>query len=491
MRLWHSVSVRLTLTLVSITLGSLIGLSFILDRALQQYFINEAQVNLQNQANILVNQASDRINDSTDLERSVNLIAQLEQVQIIIYNSQGTIRFQNQQVSAGGTVKIPLNLIKQTLAGIPQQGRFWVATHPQYPWWLYSTMPIRSTANAQILGAVYVAIPLRRPKQFAQQIKGMVMGMAIAAGTIATAAGLLLSNTLTHPLRKLQRQALLLEAGDYTARSTLQGKDELAMLGRLLDRMAETLTETSVALQAQETARRELVANISHDLRTPLATLRVGLEAVLDGVVTGERAQQYIQRACQETDRIAHLVEQLLLLAQADAGQLQLNPRSVSIVAIAQECIFRMEPVAASSGIRLELSTSGIAPQVWVDPELTGQVVLNLLDNAIKYAPQSEVIYILILPPVEREYHYYVPLQVSDRGSGMEPEVIEQANQRFWRGNTPRRRSGLGLGLAIADRVCRLQGGYLQINSQRDRGTVVTLFLPISREGAVRQIEAL
>lgn len=480
MRLWHSVSVRLTLTLVGVTLGSLMGLSFILDRALQQFFIQEAQTTLQNQAQILVEQASSQFDNPKALDRSVNLIAQLEQVQVIVYSAQKTILSQNQQVSAGGTVKIPSALIEQTLAGMPQQGQFWVSTHRQYPWWLYSTMPIRSVATARTLGAVYVAMPLRRPRQFAQQVKGRVMGMAIAAGTIATAAGLLLSNTLTHPLRRLHRQAQLLEAGDYTARSTLQGKDELALLSRMLDRIAAKLTETLTALQAQESARRELFANISHDLRTPLATLRVGLEAVLDGVVTGNKAQQYLKRACYETDHLAHLVEQLLLLAQVDAGQLQLNQQSVSIVAIAQECLFRMEPVAANTGIRLELSTSGTLPKVWVDPELTGQVVLNLLDNAIKYAPQSEVIYILILPPVEGERRIYIPLQVSDRGGGMEQEAVEQASRRFWRGNNSRVQSGLGLGLAIADRICKLQGGYLQINSQRDRGTVVTLFLPTS-----------
>ncbi|KJH70487.1 sensor histidine kinase [Aliterella atlantica] len=478
MRLWHSVSFRLTLTLLGITLGSLTGLSLVVDSTLQQFFIREAQANLQNQATILVNQASNQF-DNTTLERSVNLIAQLEQVQVVIYNSQGSIRSQNQQISAGGTVEIPPNLIERTLAGIPQHGQFWVATHPQYPWWLYSTMPIRSV-NARILGAVYVAMPLRRPKQFALQVKGIVMGVAIVAGIIAILAGLLLSDTLTSPLRKLQRQAQMLEAGDYTARSTLQGKDELALLGRLLDRMAAKLTETLAALQAQETARRELVANISHDLRTPLATLRVGLEAVLDGVVTGNKAQQYIKRACYETDRLTHLVEQLLLLAQVDAGQLQLNPQSVSIVAIAQECLFRMEPAAANTGIKLELSTSGSSPQVWVDPELTGQVVLNLLDNAIKYAPQSEVIYVLILPLVEGEDRNYVPLQVSDRGGGMEIEEATQASQRFWRGTSKKSQGGMGLGLAIADRICKLQGGYLEINSQRNRGTAVTLFLPTS-----------
>ncbi len=479
MKPWHSVSARLTLTLLSLTLGSLIGLSLILDTALNKFFIRDAQEILQRQANVLA-QASVQENNTAILTQWVNLTAQQGRLQVVVFSPKAMIRVQGQSVSQVGMVTIPAHLIRQTLAGVPQQGQFWVATDLQYPWWLYSTMPIRREANSQVLGAVYVAMPLRRPKQFAQEVKGLVMGMAIASATIAATAGLLLSRTLTSPLRQLHQQAQRLEAGDYTARSILKGKDELAVLSRLLDQMAAKVTEAMVALQAQETARRELVANISHDLRTPLASLRVGLEAVLDGVVTGEKAQQYLKRACRETDYLTHLVEQLLLLARADAGQLKVQPQAVSVVAIAQECLSRMEPSATQAGLQLKLCIDLQPPQVLVDPELTGQVILNLLDNAIKYAPESGVIHLKILPSIQQYQQHYVPLQVRDWGRGIKPDVVEQVTKRFYRGDGARPRGGLGLGLAIAQHVCQLQGGSLQISSQLEQGTVVTLFLPIA-----------
>ena len=119
-------------------------------------------------------------------------------------------------------------------------------------------------------------------------------------------------------------------------------------------------------------------------------------------------------------------------------------------------------------------------PQVWVDPELTGQVVLNLLDNAIKYAPDSKVISLEVLGIVERNQQQYVPLQIRDRGAGMKPEVIQKATERFYRDDQSRPQGGLGLGLAIAKEICQLQGGHLQIESQPDQGTIVRLLLPIS-----------
>lgn len=476
MKPWHSVSTRLTLTLLCLTLGSLLGLSLVLDTALKNFFVEDAQASLQRQADALANRAIWQWGNVAILREWAELTGQQGRVQVQVYDPMGAVRVQGEGISPVSQV-VPPDLIRQTLAGSPQQGRFWVATDRHYPWWLYSTVPIRR-ANSQVLGAVYVAMPMRRPKQFAQQVKGLVMGMAIASTTVATAAGLLLSRTLTRPLRRLHQQAQRLEAGDYAARSDLMGSDELAVLSRQLDQMAAKLTETLSALQAQETARRELVANISHDLRTPLATLRVALEAVLDGVVKGERAEQYLQKACREIDYLAHLVEQLLLLARADAGQLQVHPQAVSAVAIAQECLSRIEPAAALANLKLELCAQPHPPQVWVDPELTGQVVLNLLDNAIKYAPESEVIRLEILPTIERNQQHYVPLQVRDRGRGMEPETVERLTERFYRGDGARPRGGLGLGLAIAQHVCQLQGGMLEINSQRLQGTVVTLFLP-------------
>ncbi|NJK36416.1 MAG: HAMP domain-containing histidine kinase [Oscillatoriales cyanobacterium SM2_3_0] len=171
-----------------------------------------------------------------------------------------------------------------------------------------------------------------------------------------------------------------------------------------------------------------------------------------------------MRRACRETDDLARLVEQLLFLARPDAGQLQINPQTVSLVAIAQECLSRLELTARHVDLDLELLTAPDLPPVWVDPELTGQAVLNLIDNAIKYAPDSRVIHVEVLPAIQHDQHHYVPLQVRDQGMGIQPEEIEQVTQRFYRTSTARPRGGFGLGLAIAAEVCHLQGGIPSLN---------------------------
>ncbi|MDJ0597103.1 MAG: HAMP domain-containing sensor histidine kinase [Pleurocapsa sp. MO_226.B13] len=472
---WHSISTRLILMLLGLTLGSVTGFSIVLDIALKNFFVRDAQTTLQRQANVLANQAQAEP-DPEKLRQWANLIAQQGQWQVIVFNGEGKEWIKREGVLTDNSPQPPAELIAKTLTGSTSEGRFKTAENSQYPWWLYGTAPLY--LGKELFGAVYIAMPMRRPKQFAQQVEGVVVGMVLVTTTITVLAAWLLSRSFTQPLERLHQQAKLLGAGDYTARSGIKGKGELAQLSHSVDEMAAKLSVTLEALKAQETSRRQLVANVSHDLRTPLASLRVELEAILDGVVSGEKASQYLKRACRETDYLARLVEQLMLLARADAGQLQINPQAVSAVAIAQECLSRMEVTAHNAHLNLELLATPDLPQVWVDPELTGQVVLNLIDNAIKYAPDSEVIDIEVLPPVTENKGNYVPLQVRDRGSGMKPEEIKQVTERFYRTNSARPKGGFGLGLAIAHQVCHLQGGSLQIESQLAKGTVVRLLLP-------------
>jgi signal transduction histidine kinase len=120
--------------------------------------------------------------------------------------------------------------------------------------------------------------------------------------------------------------------------------------------------------------------------------------------------------------------------------------------------------------------------KVCVDPELTGQVIINLIDNAIKYAYNSQAIRLNILPPSEKQQYQYIPLEVQDFGQGMTSDLIQRVTERFYRGNNERPRGGMGLGLAIASEVCRLQGGFLKVQSELKKGTIITIYLPIAEQ---------
>ncbi len=482
MKPWQSVSTRLTFTLLIVTLGSVAGLFVIIDQTLMQFFVKDAQGTLSQQANVLAKKSRIHWQDLKLVGQLTEITSQQGRVEVIIFDRATNILLESSGVQSNSSVKLPPDIIPKTLTGVSHSGRLYVAKNPNFQWWLYSTAPIKNITENQVIGVVYVAMPLKRPRRFADEVKGLVMITAILSAGVATAAGLILSRTLTNPLADLRHQAQQLEAGNYSTRSHLQGNDELAQLGHIFDQMAEKLMQTLTALQAQEKARRELVANVSHDLRTPLASLRLGLEAVIDGVVTENKAEEYIKRACRETDYLSYLVEKLLLLAQADAGQLSVHSQSVCAVAIAQECISRMQPSAMQADLELMLFVTSKITTVWVDPELTGQVIINLIDNVIKHAPDSQTVHLNILPLIEKDQCQYIPLEVQDFGKGMTEDVIERVTERFYRVNNARPRGGLGLGLAIASEFCRLQGGFLEVKSEQDKGTIITLYLPIAEQ---------
>jgi signal transduction histidine kinase len=488
MNWWNSISLRLNLTLGGLTVGALVGLSISLGIALERFFIQDTQSSLKRQATSLASRAAVEWNNQEELSQWAKTVSQTEQVQVLIFDTKQNTWVQSLGVPDSMAVDLPEALIPETLKGKIQEGRFWIPAYPKYPWWLYSTTPIRQRTgvqgNSPILGAVYVAVPLKRPKQFAQQVQGVVMGIAIATVGITAIAGFILSRSLIGPLHILYRQAQKLQAGDYDARSNLKGKDELAELGSLMDRMSAKLSETLKVLKNQENSRRELMANVSHDFRTPLANLRLNLEAVLDGFVEREQAEQYLHQGCREIDYLSRLVNQLLLLSRADVGQLQVQLQAVSAVAIAQECLSRMTLTAEQAGLTLKLSKVSNSPRVWVDPELTGQAILNLLDNAIKYAADGGIIFLQVLSVIQRKNQYYVPLAIKDEGRGMERETLQRATERSYRGNRSNFQNGLGLGLAIAKQICQLQGGSLHLHSAPNQGTIVILLLPVSRAGS-------
>jgi signal transduction histidine kinase len=487
MKWWNSISFRLNLTLLGLTMGCLVGISISISTNLENFFIQDTQISLRRQAKGLASQAVKEWNRSGNLSEWTRLTAQQGQMQVFIYDATGAIRAQALGVPDSTAVQLPQDLIPKTLEGMPQQGRFWIPKYPKYPWWLYSTEPVRQDPALQggtrtVMGAVYIAVPLKRPKQFAQQVNGLVMGSALATVGVAAIAGLILSRSLTHPLQHLQQQTQKLKSGDYSVRSTLKGRDELAQLGYLLNEMTAKLSITLENLKFQESSRRELMANVSHDFRTPLANLRLNLDAVLDGVVQGNKARQFLQRGCREIDYLSRLVDQLLMLARADAGQLQVQPQAVSAVAIAQECLSRMALIANQADIELKLATASNLPKVWVDPKLTGQAILNVLDNAIKYGCDGGLIRLQVLPVTERNQRQYIPILVQDWGKGMELEILRRSTERSYRGREERLEEGLGLGLAIAKQVCQLQGGGLHLHSEPNQGTTVILLLPVFLE---------
>lgn len=462
---------KLTLAFVGLMAASLWGIGLVLSDALNNFFIQDAQSRLGNQARGLASIAH------SDWRSAAHLTARQNQVQVLVYNARGMLVANAQGVDGVSEIPIPQGIIAKTRSGLGQQGRFWVEAS-RYPWWLYSTAPVR--LKSIDAGAVYVAMPLLRPRLFAQQVTGLAMACVGGALLLAVLAGLGLAHMIVEPLRQLVRQAQRLESGDYQARSGLNGDDEVARLGYTLDQMAERLEVTIASLRTQERSRRELMANISHDLRTPLTALRLSLDAVIDGIVTGDQVGDCLEKMRREVVYLGHLIDQLMLLARSDSGQQEVRLQAVSVVGLLAEALDRVEPVAIAKGLFLDGSWPEQLPSVMLDPHLSAQVLANLLDNAIKYTPSGG----LITLAVQRTGDQALRVTVQDSGFGMDERTLQRATERFYRADQARSGGGFGLGLAIAERLCQLQDITLQIASVPGQGTTVMLSLPLTSVSA-------
>jgi signal transduction histidine kinase len=307
---------------------------------------------------------------------------------------------------------------------------------------------------------------------------------ALVAGALALLLALLLAYWLLRPVADLRAAAVALAAGDLRRRVPARGTGELAELSRVFNHMA-------ISLEHAEATRRDMTADIAHELRTPLAVQRAHLEALQDGVYPLSTAN--LAPILEQNLLLTRLVEDLRTLALADAGQLRLDRVPTDLPALARRVQDRFQPQAASKEIHLSLhSSEAELPQPLVDPGRLEQVLANLLTNALRHTPEGGQIDLSIretgvldLPQAARQVQQAAPhaLQISvrDNGPGIPEEALPRVFERFYRAGRSRSREegGTGLGLAIARQIAEAHGGSLSAANHPEGGAVFILTLPL------------
>jgi signal transduction histidine kinase len=331
--------------------------------------------------------------------------------------------------------------------------------------------------------------------------------LLLFAGVVSLALGYALAQALAQRVTALHRGARALADGDLHIRVDQAGADELAALAAEFNRMAAQLAVAAAERERLETARRELIAAISHDLRTPLASLRVMTEALADGLVDDPATTtRYLATMRGQIGHVSSLIDDLFELAQIDAGALRLELQRASLADLVSDALEGMQPQAAARGIRLEGSVApGIGPAL-IAPQKIERVLYNLVGNAVRHTPSGGVVTISVRPGDEthetgdrrRETGdrrqeidtssvsrltsrvSYLVVEVADTGEGIAPEDLTHIFDHFYRGEKSRSRAtgGAGLGLAIARGIVEAHGGRIWAESELERGTRVRFTLP-------------
>jgi two-component system OmpR family sensor kinase len=299
----------------------------------------------------------------------------------------------------------------------------------------------------------------------------------------AALGGLVFFGALTRRLRRLQlamssfRRGRMAERVEFAGASGKRG-DEIDRLGKAFNEMADQIVEQVRALEDNDRLRRELLANVSHDLRTPLASLQGYLETLIlkEGSLSEQERNAYLAVALKHTERLASLIAELLDLAKLDSGERKLDWEPFSLGELVQDVVQKFELTAQARGVSLEASFDPDLPFVVGDIGLVERVFENLIQNALRYTPPGGAVRVAMLPADE-----HVTVQVADTGEGIPSEKIAHIFDRFYQvdKNQEERSGRAGLGLAIAKRIVELHGTTISVESIPDAGTTFVFSLPV------------
>jgi two-component system OmpR family sensor kinase len=352
--------------------------------------------------------------------------------------------------------------------------------------------------DGEVVGYLVVTVPIRSTvlgpleEAFVRRLRRWLVFGALLAGGLGLLLVLAVSRSMTAPLQRLADAARAVAGRDFGHRVEVDGGAEIAAVARSFNDMA-------AALQQSERQRQNMVADLAHELRTPLSVVQGNLRAILDDVYPLDKAE--VARLYDETRLLSRLVDDLRDLALADAGQLRLSLGSVDAARVVRDMVDSLAPAAELQSVDLQAQVSPELPPVQADPDRLAQVLRNLLINALRHtAPGGRV------SVSAAKVEGWVEFSVSDTGEGIAPEDLPYVFDRFWRADLARSRGlgsdgsraavgggtrmtsstqgrwagGSGLGLSIAQSLVEAHGGRIWAESTPGRGSTFRFHLPVA-----------
>ena len=326
------------------------------------------------------------------------------------------------------------------------------------------------TASGKIVGYLVIGQATRGAlapveQNFLDQLRNTLIVAALLAGSLGIVLGLVISRALTAPLSHLAQAARAFAARDWDRRVQIQGADEIADVAREFNAMADEL-------QRAGALRRNMIADIAHELRTPLAVLQGNLSAMLDEVYPLERSE--IATLYDETRLLSRLVDDLRELALADAGRLTINAQTVNVTETLRAALANFSVAADAQNVQIAL-TQAEEISARADPDRLAQILRNLIANALRHTPSDGTITL-----AAQIAGQFVRISIADTGEGIAADDLPHVFERFYRADKSRARASgnTGLGLAIAKAWVEAMGGKIGVESELGRGSRFWFMLP-------------
>ena len=484
-----SLRVKLMLSYLGVALGTIIILAVVVSLAVQNYFASTQRDQLRSQAEFIAQQIGfsyraqggswDRVSIQIGTPGPV-IVVDTHGVQLACTQAGflELIQCDDPMLKQALTQALQGQEINGQVQGTTDDGNAYTGQ--------YISVPLRNggQANGQIIGAMLLAEPERYPKGFSPNdflihVNQAILITGLAVALVGLLFSLLFARSLTRPLASLTRAAEQMKSGNYAQRvASPKSRDELERLTVTFNDMADTIASDVAELHRQEQLRRDLIANIAHDLATPLTAIQGFSEALADDVISNpQERQETAQVIGREVQRLRRLVGDMQQMTSLESGRLQLDLAPLDMHSLVDETLAVIKGECEQAGISVHNKIAPSTPPVLADSDRITQVLLNLLDNARRYTPAGGELSVEAM--LEGKM---LRVCVSDTGSGIESVDLPHIFERFYRVDRARTATtgGSGLGLAIVKAIISAHGGSIAAESKKGQGTHISFSLPLA-----------
>ncbi len=501
----RSLRTKLVLSYLGVALGAILVLSIAVTLAVQYNFANQQRNEFMNQAETEAQQVGQIYHMSGGNWNSIRPIPNYnpDSIQLVVDNQQRSHSLQPPPSPLLALVQEDSSILGQCLGqalqgndGTEKQLQATSSPDGDTSSAMYTCEPIRDNgqSNGQIIGALllvksdYTNGPgsMNGPAPYGF-MNNVTKAILIAGGIIALVVAffsLMLARSLTNPLRSLTNAAEKMQSGDYAQRVVPPtSEDEIEHLSLAFNAMAGKIESDVTELRRQELLRRDMIANIAHDMLTPLTAVQGFSEALADDVITDSKVrQETAQLIGREVQRLRRLVSDMQQMTSLEAGRLHFDFAPLNMSELVNETVAVIEFECEQVGITVQNEMPPTTPLVRADGDRITQVLLNLLDNARRHTPAGGTITIGAKPEEQ-----FLAVWVSDTGTGIDPADLPYIFERFYRADHSRTGAtgGSGLGLSIVKAIITAHGGAIHAESQPGQGTRIQFTLPLFTDTVV------
>ncbi len=327
-------------------------------------------------------------------------------------------------------------------------------------------------SNGKVVGSVHMwvygseVLLSKADQTFRNQSYQAMAFAAVLSAVLASCIGFLFARGLVNPINRMTRTAAAIKEGDLSARTNLEGNDEIAELGKTFDAMA-------ASVEKNQQLERRLTMDVAHELRTPLMAIQSTVEAIVDGVFEPDAERLGTINA--EVQRLGRLVDALLRLSRLENRSTPMNEEVINVGELIRPLALSHEAFVNDAGLTLEFDAEDEV-MVYGDRDMLRQATANLISNAVRYTPAPGKVSVTV-----RKGDIMASIAVRDTGIGLSPEECKMVFNRFWRAEESRQRQsgGLGIGLAVVKEIVDRHGGWVQVEGKKGEGACFTIHIPL------------